>query len=68
MVMKSATEIRKGEISQMTITYPNGAKQVVKPNMTYFKGGHWQELAKSIAGQWYLNSKGEVINVPIELS
>lgn len=50
----------------MIIRYPNGAKQVVKPNLQYFQGD-WNGLAKQIAGLWYRDQRGEVGNIPYEL-
>jgi hypothetical protein len=52
--------------TQMIITYPNGAKQTVRPKMEFFQGD-WNSLAKHIAGAWYLDKRGEVGNIPFEL-
>jgi hypothetical protein len=71
MVMEKKDYVKPHLATAMTITYPNGAKQTVRPNRDFFKADtmhSWQELAKSIAGKWYLNNKGEIMNVPIELA
>jgi hypothetical protein len=36
----------------MIINYPNGSTQVIKPNMTFFKG-RWEELAQSVGGKYF---------------
>jgi len=51
--------------STMVIKYPNGAKQVVKPGPGF--NGDWDGLAKSIAGNWYRDNRGEVGKIPFEL-
>jgi hypothetical protein len=56
----------KAFFTTMVIKYPNGATQVVRPNMEYFKGD-WDGLAKSIAGEWFKDRSGNITNVPYEL-
>lgn len=36
----------------LVIKYPNGSTQVVKPNLSYFKGD-WNGLATAIGGQYF---------------
>lgn len=38
--------------STLTIKYPNGSTQTVKPNLAFFKGD-WQGLAQAIGGQYF---------------
>lgn len=36
----------------LVIKYPNGGTQVVKPNLSYFKGD-WQGLAQAVGGPYF---------------
>ena len=49
--------------SQLVIKYPNGSTQVVKPNLSYFKGD-WAGLASAIGGPYF--AKGERITYEIK--
>jgi hypothetical protein len=39
-------------MTTLVIKYPNGATQVVKPNMAMFKGD-WNGLTQAIGGQYF---------------
>lgn len=51
-LVKRKIDMIKASNSTMVIIYPNGAQQVIRPNMSAFKG-NWDDLAFAVAGAYF---------------